>query len=337
MHEVAVVAFPGLSPFHLAVPSTVFAARSRSAPTPRYRVTVCAEEPGALRTDAGYDLLVTRGLDALAQAQTVVIPSWLLGREPSQTLLAAIRGAHDRGARVIGLCLGSFVVAAAGLVDGREVATHWSAATELARRHPTATVRSDVLWCDLGDVVTSAGVAAALDCCLHVVRSDHGATFAADVARAIVLAPHRDGSQAQYIPEPVAPTPSADPVEIAMGWATARLDTPLDLDTWAASVHLSRRTFTRQFRARTGVSPSRWLLRQRLVRARVLLESTDVPVEEVAVRRARLLGGAAPALRAGVPHQPASAPGGVPHVAMSDVGGRSYGGAMRSRTLAVPP
>ena len=282
MHEVAVVAFPGISPFHLAVPSTVFAARSRSAPTPRYRVTVCAEEPGALATDAGLRPARRARARRPRPGADRRDPELAPRRDPSQTLLAAVRAAHDRGARVIGLCLGSFVVAAAGLVDGREVATHWSAAAELARRHPTATVRSDVLWCDLGDVVTSAGVAAALDCCLHVVRSDHGATFAADVARAIVLAPHRDGSQAQYIPEPVAPTPSADPVEIAMGWATARLDTPLDLDTWAASVHLSRRTFTRQFRARTGASPSRWLLRQRLVRARVLLESTDVPVEQVA-------------------------------------------------------
>lgn len=282
MHEVAVVAFPGISPFHLSVPSTVFAARSRSAPTPRYRVTVCAEEPGLISTDAGYDLAVARGLDALAEADTVVIPSWHVGREPSADLVAAVVAAHDRGARVVGLCLGSFVVAAAGLVDGREVATHWSAAPELARRHPSAIVRSDVLWCDLGDVVTSAGVAAALDCCLHVVRGDHGAAFAADVARALVLAPHRDGSQAQYIPAPVAPEPSADPVEVAMGWAAARLDEPLDLDTWAASVHQSRRTFTRHFRARTGVSPARWLLRQRLVRARVLLESTDEPVEQVA-------------------------------------------------------
>lgn len=282
MHEVAVVAFPGISPFHLSVPSTVFAARSRSAPTPRYRVTVCAEEPGLISTDAGYDLAVARGLDALAEADTVVIPSWHVGREPSAALVAAVVAAHDRGARVVGLCLGSFVVAAAGLVDGREVATHWSAAPELARRHPSAIVRSDVLWCDLGDVVTSAGVAAALDCCLHVVRGDHGAAFAADVARALVLAPHRDGSQAQYIPAPVSAEPSADPVEVAMGWAVARLDGPLDLDTWAASVHQSRRTFTRHFRARTGVSPARWLLRQRLVRAKVLLESTDDPVEEVA-------------------------------------------------------
>ena len=139
-------------------------------------------------------------------AQTVVIPSWDTDRRSRRDeLLDAVRAAHARGARVVALCLGSFVVAAAGLVDGREVATHWSAAAELARRTPAATVRSDVLWCDLGDVVTSAGVAAALDCCLHVVRTDHGAAYAADLARSLVLAPHRDGSQAQYIPAPVAP------------------------------------------------------------------------------------------------------------------------------------
>jgi transcriptional regulator GlxA family with amidase domain len=282
LHEVAVVAFPGISPFHLSVASTVFTSRSRSAPAPRYRVTVCAQDPGVLGTDAGYDLVVPHGLEALESAQTVVIPSWNIATDPPDELLGAVRTAHARGARVVALCLGSFVVAAAGLVDGREVATHWSAAPELARRTPSASVRSDVLWCDLGDVVTSAGVAAALDCCLHVVRSDHGAAYAADLARSLVLAPHRDGSQAQYIPAPVAPADGPDPVESAIAWAMARLDRPLDLDTWAASVHQSRRTFTRQFRGRTGSSPTQWLLRQRLVHARVLLESTDQPVELVA-------------------------------------------------------
>jgi len=245
-------------------------------------VSVCAEVPGRLPTDAGYDLVVDAGLEAMSTAATVVVPSWDITVTPSDDLLDALRAAHARGARVVALCLGSFVVAAAGLVDGREVATHWSAAAELARRTPAATVRSDVLWCDLGDVVTSAGVAAALDCCLHVVRSDHGAAYAADLARSLVLAPHRDGSQAQYIPAPVARGVGSDPVETAMAWAAARIDEPLDLDTWAASVHQSRRTFTRQFRARTGASPAQWLLRQRLVRARVLLESTDDPVEHVA-------------------------------------------------------
>ncbi|GIG21888.1 transcriptional regulator [Cellulomonas chitinilytica] len=283
-HVVAVVAFEGISPFHLAVPSAVFTARYGGAPGRPYEVVVCAPTPGRVPTAAGYDLHVEHGLDVLARADTVVLPSWDAHREPPTALLDAVRSAHARGARVVGLCLGAFVVAAAGLVDGREVATHWHAAAELARRHPTVRVRADVLWSDHGDVLTSAGVAAALDCCLHVVRTDLGARVATEVARSLVLAPHRDGSQAQFIPAPVAPAPGGDPVDDAIAWAQTRLDEPVDLDTWAGAVHLSRRTFTRQFRARTGTSPTRWLLHQRLTRARVLLETTDDPIETVARR-----------------------------------------------------
>jgi transcriptional regulator GlxA family with amidase domain len=281
---VAVVAFDGISPFHLGVPSAVFTARFGGMPRRPYDVLVCALTPGTVRTEAGYDLTVRHGLDVLGRADTVVLPSWDVEREPPAPLLDAVRSAHARGARVVGLCLGAFVVAAAGLVDGREVATHWHAAEALARRYPAVRVRADVLWSDHGDVITSAGVAAALDCCLHVVRSDLGARVATEVARSLVLAPHRDGSQAQFIPAPVSAKAGADPVQAAMAWAQARLGTPVDLDTWAAAVHLSRRTFTRQFRARTGTSPTRWLLHQRLSRARVLLETTDDPVETVARR-----------------------------------------------------
>jgi len=283
-HIVAVVAFEGISPFHLAVPSAVFTARYAGTPRRPYEVLVCATAPGPVPTSAGYDLAVTHGLDVLSRADTVVLPSWDVDREPPAQLVDAVRAAHARGARVVGLCLGAFLVAAAGLVDGREVATHWHAADELARRYPAARVRADVLWSDHGDVITSAGVAAALDCCLHVLRSDLGARVATEVARSLVLAPHRDGSQAQFIPVPVAPNAGGDPVEAAMAWAQTRLDAPVDLDTWAGAVHLSRRTFTRQFRARTGTSPTRWLLHQRLTRARVLLETTDEPVETVARR-----------------------------------------------------
>jgi transcriptional regulator GlxA family with amidase domain len=283
-HTVAVVAFDGISPFHLAVPSAVFTARFGGAPRRPYEVLVCAPTPGTVRTSAGYDVAVTHGLDVLGRAGTVVLPSWDVDREPPRALVDAVRAAHARGARIVGLCLGAFVVAAAGLVDGREVATHWHAAEELARRYPATHVRADVLWSDHGDVITSAGVAAALDCCLHVVRTDLGARVATEVARSLVLAPHRDGSQAQFIPAPVAHDPGGDPVQTAMAWAQARLDAPVDLDTWAGAVHLSRRTFTRQFRARTGTSPTRWLLHQRLSRARFLLETTDDPVETVARR-----------------------------------------------------
>jgi len=281
VHEVAVVAFDGISAFHLSVPTAVFGAQRRSAPPLPYRVTVCAERPGPVATAAGYDIVVGHGLEAIAAADTVILPSADTAVDPSPALLDAVRAAHARGARVVGLCLGSFLVAAAGLVDGREVATHWHAADELAARFPATHVRSDVLWCDHGDVVTSAGVAAALDCCLHVLRTDQGERVAADVARSLVLAPHRDGSQAQFIPAPLA-TVGPDPLSSAMSWAARRLAEPVDLTRWAEQAAMSRRTFTRQFRVRTGTSPAQWLLERRLAHARLLLETTREPVEAVA-------------------------------------------------------
>jgi transcriptional regulator GlxA family with amidase domain len=280
-HEIVVIAFPGISPFHLSVPSLVFGNTALQAPDPPYRVTVCAQAPGSLPTDAGYDVCVDRDLGLTALADTVVVPSWDLDRSPSPELVDSLRLAHDRGARIIGLCLGAFPLAAAGLLDGRRIATHWRAADTLKARYPAVTVDAEVLWVDHGDVVTSAGVAAALDCCLHVVRSDLGAIAATAVARRLVLAPHRDGSQAQFIPTPVTMT-AADPISTATVWALERLDQTLDLDTWSQQVSMSRRTFTRQFREHTGTSPQQWLLHQRLLRAKLLLESTDHTIERVA-------------------------------------------------------
>ncbi|MGM7423951.1 GlxA family transcriptional regulator [Cellulosimicrobium sp. CpK407] len=281
--RVAVVAFDGISPFHLAVPSLVLGSDALAGGArPAYDVVVCAPTPGRLATSAGFALHVDHGLEAIEGATTVVLPSWHPDVEPPPALLAAVRAAHARGARVVGLCLGAFLVAASGVADGREVVTHWHAAERLGRDHPAVTVRSDVLWVDHGDVVTSAGTAAALDCCLHLVRQDHGARVAARVARALVLAPHRTGGQAQFVPAPVPPQDTADPVELAMVWARAHLDEPISLDAWACAAGTSRRTFTRRFAARTGLSPVRWLLDQRVDRARELLETTDLAVDRVA-------------------------------------------------------
>lgn len=283
-HDVAVLAFPGISPFHLSVPNLVFGAELDGNPLPQYRVTVCAVATGALATRGGYDIAVRAGLEAVAAADTVIIPSWDPQVAVPPELVAALRAAHARGARVVALCLGAFVLAAAGLVDGREATTHWHAAAELAARFPRVRVRSDVLWTDLGDVVSSAGTVAALDCCLHLVRADLGAAVAAEVARRLVMAPHRDGSQAQFIPTPVADDDDRDDIAAAMAWAGARLAEPLDLDAWADGALMSRRTFTRRFRERTGESPGRWLLRRRLERARTLLETTQLSMDEVAER-----------------------------------------------------
>jgi transcriptional regulator GlxA family with amidase domain len=280
MRTVAVFAYDGMSPFHLSVPCLVLGER-RGLPA-LYDVLVCAEEPGSMRTNAGFGISVQHGLDVMDQADVVVLPSWHPGREASDVLLDAIRRAHARGATVVGLCIGAFLVAESGIAAGREVVTHWRFADDLQARHPALKVRADVLWSDQGDLITSAGTAASLDCCLHLVRTHHGVEVAENVARDIVVAPHRSGSQAQYIPVPVPPDPADDVIEKAMVWARARLDQPVSLDEWAEAVALSRRTFTRQFRARTGSSGQAWLLRQRLDRARLLLETTDLPVERVA-------------------------------------------------------
>ncbi len=283
-HDVAVLAFPGISPFHLAVPGLVFTAEVDGDVPRDYRVTVCAVTPGALPTRAGVDLAVLRGLEEFTVADTVVVPSWDPDLPVPPELVEALRAAHARGARLVALCLGAFVLAATGLVDGRELTTHWHAAAELAARYPRVRVRSDVLWTDLGDVVSSAGTVAALECCLHLLRIDRGAAVAAEVARRLVMPPHREGSQAQYIRTPVSADEGPDGIAEAMASARARLDRPLDLDTWAGGALMSRRTFTRRFRERTGESPGSWLLRQRLELARTLLETTRLPMDEVAER-----------------------------------------------------
>lgn len=284
MRTAAVLAFPGISPFHLSVPLMVFGGVGVRSVEAAYRVVTVAEEPGAIRTAAGLDLVVGEGLDALAGADLVVIPSWDPEVAPSAALLDAVRTAHANGARVLGLCLGAFVIAASGIAEGREVSTHWSAGPQLAARHPELTVRCEALWTDLGDVVTSAGVAAALDCCLHIVRTELGSAVAADLARSLVMAPHREGSQAQFLSRPIAADRDGDEIDRAIAWAMERIDVPAPLDDWAGAVHLSRRTFTRRFRDRTGTSPGDWLLQRRLDEARRLLEASDLPVDAVAQR-----------------------------------------------------
>ncbi|WP_216903231.1 GlxA family transcriptional regulator [Nocardia alni] len=283
MHRVAVLAFDGISPFHLSVPGLVFGRIGTSAQAGApYVVETCAEQPGILRTPGDFDLSVRHGPEVIDRADTVVVPSWDPDLEVPRTIRRSLLAAHGRGARIVGLCLGSWAIAATGLADGRELTTHWSAASALARTFPAVRVRADVLWTDLGDVVTSAGVAAALDCCLHLVRADHGSRVAADLARTLVLAPHRGGSQAQYIPTSVPDTVDDDPIEHAMVWARTHLGDPIDLDGWARTAAMSRRTFTRRFRERTGSSPQQWLLHQRVDHARLLLESTGNTMDRIA-------------------------------------------------------
>jgi transcriptional regulator GlxA family with amidase domain len=285
-HEIAVLAFAGISPFHLSVPNLVFSTDpADDDDAAHYRITVCGTEPGTIPTaGGGFDLTVHHGLEAMRTADTVIIPSWDPYLAVPMPLIAALRVAHGRGARIVALCLGAYVLAHSGIAEGRELTTHWRWAADLAARYRDVHVRSDVLWTDLGDIVSSAGTVAALDCCLHLVRADLGSTVAARIAKRLVMAPHRDGSQAQFVTTPIPVTDGRDDIGTAMAWVEGRLGEPLDLDAWADGVAMSRRTFTRRFRDRTGESPSRWLLRRRLELARTLLETTDLSIDTIADR-----------------------------------------------------
>ncbi|MCW0374689.1 GlxA family transcriptional regulator [Xanthomonas sacchari] len=281
-HRLAVVAFDRISPFHLAVPCQVFEARP-DTDLPAFDLRVCAADPGPLRTDAGFAIHVQHSLEALDGADTVIVPSWRDAAEPAPAALCqALRRAHAAGAQVVGLCLGTFVLADAGLLDGRPATTHWAALARFAQRHPQVRLQPDVLYVDDGDVLTSAGTVAGIDCCLHLVRRRHGADVANRIARRLVVAPHRQGGQAQYIEQPLPASRRDAQLGPTLDWMLQRLDQPLRLDALAAHARMSRRSFTRQFRQVTGTTVVQWLAHQRLVRAQQLLERTDLPLERIA-------------------------------------------------------
>jgi transcriptional regulator GlxA family with amidase domain len=251
---------------------------------PRYDFALAAVKPGAVRGSSGFEIAVEHGIGALEGADTIVVPGYgPTDQAPSAALLDALRSAAADGARVMSVCTGAFALAHAGLLDGRRATTHWADAAALASGFPAVEVDPDVLFVDEGDVLTSAGVAAGLDLCLHVVRNDHGTEVAGEFARRTVIAPHRDGGQAQFIDLPV-PAPGERSADLAAtrAWALERLREPLDVATLAGHALVSPRTFARRFRAETGTTPHRWLLHQRVLQARRLLERSDVSVEEVA-------------------------------------------------------
>ncbi|MCL6291107.1 MULTISPECIES: helix-turn-helix domain-containing protein [Streptomyces] len=281
-HVVALLNEPQ-SPFELACAAEVFGADRPDLPT-HYTFEVCARRPGPLRTTVGHALLVESGLDALRRADTVIVPGWQPPGGPvPDEVLEALRAAHRRGARIVSICTGAFVLARAGLLAGRRATTHWRRSELLAEAFPEVTVVGDVLYVDHGDVATSAGSGAGIDLCLHLVRSDLGAFYATQVARSMVLPPHRDGSQLPYATPP-APAGTDDSLAPVLEWALTRLETDLSVDRLAAYAGLSPRTFARRFVRQVGVSPGQWLLQQRIDAARSLLERTDLPVETVAVR-----------------------------------------------------
>ncbi|AVT37836.1 GlxA family transcriptional regulator [Plantactinospora sp. BB1] len=276
MHRVVILAFDGVVPFDLSVPIEVFGRARLADGGPAYQVRVCAD---AAEVRAGpVAIRVPEGLAALAEADTVVVPGVADVDAPIPPgLVAALTAATGR---VVSICTGAFLLAAAGLLDGRRATTHWAAATELARRYPAVEVDPEVLFVDDGSVLTSAGAAAGLDLCLHLVRRDHGAAVAARTARSSVMPLERAGGQAQFIAhEPPAPTGIS--LQPLLGWLTDNLHAPLTLAAIAERASMSTRSLSRHFRDQTGTTPMQWLNRQRVRHAQLLLETGDQPVERV--------------------------------------------------------
>ncbi|MET7803348.1 helix-turn-helix domain-containing protein [Micromonospora chersina] len=280
---VAVLAYPGMSVFETGIVTEVFGLPRPELEVDWYRLTVCAERPGPVPVVGGAALHTPYGLETLAAAGTVILPGVPdVTVDPSPELVAALRRAHRRGARLMSICSGAFALAGAGLLDGRRATTHWRYADLLARRHPAVTVDPDVLYLDDGDILTSAGSAAGLDLCVHVVRRDFGAAVANAVARRLVIPPHRDGGQAQFIEAPVSVDPDDDRIAASLAWAVGHLAEPLTVAALARHAHLSTRSYLRHFARATGTSPIRWLIDQRVRASLALLETTDAPVAGIA-------------------------------------------------------
>ncbi len=281
--RIAVLAFDGISPFHLSVPCMVFGEDWRELGAPRFELAVFAQKGGRLRSAAGFDIEVQHGLEAMARADVVIIPSWHdVTLAPGVALSRALHKAQRRGAALVGLCLGAFVLAHAGLLDGKRASTHWRCAPAFAALFPEVQLDADVLYVDEGQILTSAGTAAGIDCCLHLLRRLCGAEVSNRVARRLVVAPHRDGGQAQFIEQPLPESKSDDRLAQTLAWATANLTEPHSVDSLATRAAMSRRSFTRHFRDATGTSLVPWLQHQRLARAQRLLEAGSRPIETVA-------------------------------------------------------
>lgn len=279
MGTVALAVTDGMLHFELSVAYEVFGNAPVGVAGPWYDVAICG--PDAVRVGR-FRLEPDFGLDRLQRADTVIIPAWAdVDQDPPADLIDAVRAAHKAGARMASLCTGAFVLAAAGLLDGKRATTHWAHAGALADRYPQVEVDPVVLYVDNGSVLTSAGKAAALDLCLHLVRLDHGSSIANAVARRLVVPPHRDGGQAQFLTTPV-PAPDNRPLAELFPWVFERLDHPLTVEDLARQTRMSSRNLGRHFRSVTGTTPLQWLLTQRIRRAQELLETTDDSVDTIA-------------------------------------------------------
>lgn len=278
---VAVVAYDLISPFHLSVPCLVF---GTSLPDgPQFELKVCGLTPGPLTTTAGFTVSTAHGIEALDTAQIVVVPSWRDAAErPPEPLLHALIAAERRGAQMIGLCLGAYVLAAAGLLDGRRATTHWAYVADFAARYPAVILDAKVLYVEDGSLITSAGTAAGIDCCLNFVRQRYGALPANRLARHLVTPPHRQGGQAQFIEQSLPENTRGSRLSGLIDAVRATLQQPHTLDSLATQAAMSRRTFSRHFRRATGVAVGQWLLGERLALCQRLLEGGDRSIETIA-------------------------------------------------------
>lgn len=281
--RIAVHAFDGITMFHLAAPLLVFGEVGRQGLATGWDPVVWTEDGRGIRTAEGPRVDDVAGPEVVDEADLLVLPSWPVELPATDARFAErIRATHARGARVAGLCLGAFPVVDSGLVDGREAVTHWGAVDALALRRPGVRANAAALYLDDGRVLTSAGTASAIDACLHIVRTHLGSAAAAVVARHLVVAPHRDGDQAQYIARPMPEAGGVGHLGPTLEWALANLDHPLSVDDLAAHARMSRRNFTRRFVEATGATPARWVLARRLDEARRLLETTTWSVARIA-------------------------------------------------------
>ncbi|MET9155691.1 GlxA family transcriptional regulator [Streptomyces griseoflavus] len=281
MHSVAVLVLDGVVPFDMAAPLQVFDWTRLPDGRRPYRVRLCAERP-EVAADGGFTLRVDRGLEALADADTVIVPGRTEDAPLSPAVVAALRRAAEADTRIASVCVGAFVLAEAGLLDGLRATTHWAAAGRLARDHPLIDVEPDVLYVDNGQILTSAGAAAALDMCLHMIRRDLGSAVAANAARMSVMPLEREGGQAQFIVHDHPPVPRGSALEPLLEWIEDNLAHEVTLGALAARAGMSERTFSRRFREQTGTTPLQWLLRARVRRAQYLLENSDHTIERIA-------------------------------------------------------
>lgn len=283
--NVAAVVLDGVNPFELGVVCEVFGTDRSDDGLPVYDFAVASAEGPTLTSRSGFSLHVEHGLERLESADLIAVPAGACyeTREFPPELLEALRRGVERGARVLSVCSGVFVLAAAGLLDGRRSAVHWKHVDELNRTYPRLTVEPDVLYVDEGPVVTSAGTAAGIDACLHIVRQEQGPEIANKIARRMVVPPHRDGGQAQYIERPL-PRSKCDTVGEVLVWMEGHLDEDVTVEQLAERARMSPRTFARRFQQETGTTPYRWILRQRVLLAQRLLEATDETVDAIAGR-----------------------------------------------------